>query len=156
MSGFDQTENTSSGGGDVAGPGTAVDGQLAMFDGTSGALLAASGIISTGETLLWPNAAIALGAAAGDNSIRYVDGVGPRFIDNANGGNQWTLNLQGLTANRAQAVPDVNGTLVVITGVVTTVGANGAASALTANPLGYILAALQDGTPVQIPYYSVA
>lgn len=35
----------------------------------------------------------------------------------------------------------------------TTIGANGAASALTANPLGY-LDAYVAGTAVQIPYYT--
>jgi len=37
----------------------------------------------------------------------------------------------------------------------TTIGANGAASALTANPVGY-LTVMIGNTPYQIPYYSLA
>lgn len=38
---------------------------------------------------------------------------------------------------------------------VTTIGANGAATALTANPVGYLVINLGN-TSVQIPYYTVA
>lgn len=38
---------------------------------------------------------------------------------------------------------------------VTTIGANGAATALTANPVGYIVV-MVGNTAVQIPYYTVA
>lgn len=38
---------------------------------------------------------------------------------------------------------------------VTTIGANGAATALTANPVGYIIV-MVGNTAVQIPYYTVA
>ena len=38
---------------------------------------------------------------------------------------------------------------------VTTIGANGAATALTANPVGYVIINLGN-TAVQIPYYTVA
>lgn len=38
---------------------------------------------------------------------------------------------------------------------VTTIGANGAASAVTANPVGYLVINLGN-TSVQIPYYTVA
>lgn len=37
----------------------------------------------------------------------------------------------------------------------TTIGANGAASALTANPVGYLVINLGN-TSVQIPYYTIA
>lgn len=37
----------------------------------------------------------------------------------------------------------------------TTIGANGAASALTANPVGYVVVMIGN-TAVQIPYYTVA
>lgn len=37
----------------------------------------------------------------------------------------------------------------------TTIGANGAATALTANPVGYITVMVGD-TPYQIPYYNLA
>lgn len=140
--------------GDVVGPASSIDGQLALFDSTTGKLLKASVLISSGETLIWPNAQITLGSAAGDNAIRYIDGTGPRFIDNANGGNQWTLNVQSLTANRAQIVPDVAGTLVVGSAVATTVGAAGGASALPATPLGYLTITLPDGSAVKVPYYT--
>lgn len=38
---------------------------------------------------------------------------------------------------------------------VTTIGSNGAATALTANPLGYVII-MVGNTSVQIPYYSLA
>ena len=37
----------------------------------------------------------------------------------------------------------------------TTIGSNGAATALTANPVGYITVVIGN-TPYQIPYYNVA
>jgi len=38
---------------------------------------------------------------------------------------------------------------------VTTIGANGAATALTANPVGYLII-MVGSTAVQVPYYTVA
>lgn len=64
-----------------------------------------------------------------------------------------TKTYSGNTQLSAAAVAGTAGTVILGSSVATTIGATGGASALPANPLGYLIAYVA-GTQVKIPYYT--
>lgn len=92
------------------------------------------------------------------NADTYIGSNAGNFIVQANGATIATLSSTGLAVT---GVVDINGTAASATAshlqlgssTQSTIGANGAASALTANPLGYLSAYLGT-THIIIPYYN--
>jgi hypothetical protein len=96
------------------------------------------------------------GPAAGDTTITtdgapYSGTLTLSVNDGANGGSIQIK--QGSNADLVITTPGT-GRIDFATGTSTTIGANGAASALTANPVGYIKIKV-NGTEYQIPYYNI-
>lgn len=114
---------------------------LLQFGGSSAAFAA------------WKSVGVTLSARladdSGDANLRaatlYVSTPGSNMYD--------LLLASGPLTLAAPAVAGAAGQTVLGSGTQTTVGANGAASALTANPLGYLIA-YRAGVKIAIPYYN--
>jgi hypothetical protein len=88
---------------------------------------------------------------------KVIDGVFAPFSDNAKSlgstSLRWTITYTGNVLLTQAATSGGAGTIALGGTHASTVGAAGAASALPATPLGYMIANV-DGTQVKIPYYN--
>lgn len=92
-------------------------------------------------------------AQSNGDSMSYTASAGPAWLD-GNTSKIFTINVQSLTASRTVTVPNSSGGLIVASSTATTIGAAGAATALPAQPLGYMTLLTPGGVSVKVPYYN--